>query len=181
MMNFASNFVWIDLEMTGLNPDHDVILEIACVITDSQLAVIKEGPSLVIHQPEKKLNQMNTWSQEQHTLSGLVQKVQRSTISINQAEKQILNFLRNYCKPETALLAGNSVWQDRIFMRRYMPSIIDFLYYRLIDVSTIKELVNRWYPNNEQVKFSKKDTHRALEDIYESIAELKHYKKYFFI
>ena len=124
---------------------------------------------------------MNAWSQEQHTLSGLVQEVPCSTISINQAEEQVLNFLRNYCKPGTALLAGNSVWQDRIFMRQYMPSIIGFLYYRLIDVSTIKELVDRWYPNNEQVKFSKKDTHRALEDIYESIAELKHYKKYFFI
>jgi len=180
-MNFVSNFVWIDLEMTGLNPDHDVILEIACVITDSQLAVIKEGPLFVIYQPDEKLNQMNTWSQEQHTLSGLVQEVQRSTISINQAEEQVLNFLRNYCEPGTALLAGNSVWQDRIFMRRYMPKIVDFLYYRLIDVTTIKELINRWYPNNKQVEFLKKDTHRALEDIYESIAELKHYKKYFFV
>jgi len=180
-MNFVSNFVWIDLEMTGLNPDHDVILEIACIITDDRLTVIKESPLFVIYQPEEKLDQMNEWSQKQHTLSGLVQEVRNSTISINQAEKQILNFLQSHCKPGTALLAGNSVWQDRIFMRRYMPSIVDFLYYRLIDVTTIKELVNRWYPNNEKVEFLKKDTHRALEDIYESIAELKHYKKYFFV
>lgn len=180
-MNLVSNLVWIDLEMTGLDPNRDVILEIACLITDSQLTLIKEGPSLVIYQPKEILDQMNAWSQEQHTLSGLTQAVQRSTISVNQAEEQVLNFLRNYCKPKTALLAGNSVWQDRIFMHRYMPKIVDFLFYRLIDVTTIKELVNRWYPNNEQAEFSKKDTHRALEDIYESIAELKHYKKYFFI
>jgi len=180
-MNPVNNLVWIDLEMTGLNPDHDVILEIACIVTNSQLTVIKEGPSLIINQPKKKLDQMNTWSQKQHTLSGLVQKVEHSTISVKQAEKQILNFLRNHCKPGTALLAGNSVWQDRMFMHRYMPTIVDFLYYRLIDVTTIKELINRWYPNNEQVKFSKKDPHRALEDIYESIAELKHYRQYFFI
>jgi len=180
-MSFETNFVWIDLEMTGLNPDHDVILEIACIITDGQLTVVKEGPLLVIHQSEEKLNQMNAWSQEQHTLSGLIQEVRHSTISINQAEKLILNFLHSHCKPETALLAGNSVWQDRAFMRQYMPNIINFLYYRLIDVTTIKELVKHWYPNNEKVEFSKKDTHRALEDIYESIAELKHYRRYFFV
>ncbi len=180
-MNTRSNFAWIDLEMTGLNPNQDVILEIACVLTDSQLTLIKEGPSFVIHQSEATLKKMNAWSQEQHALSGLTQEVQRSAMSVNQAQEEVLNFLRNYCEPETVLLAGNSVWQDRIFMRRYMPSIVDFLYYRLIDVTTIKELVDRWYPDNEQREFVKKDAHRALPDIYESIEELKHYKKYFFV
>ncbi len=180
-MNTTSNLAWIDLEMTGLNVDQDVILEIACILTDSQLTIIKEGPSLVIHQPEATLKQMNTWSQEQHALSGLTQEVQRSTISVKQAEKKVLDFLRNYCEPETALLAGNSVWQDRLFMRRYMPDIVDFLYYRLIDVTTIKELVDRWYSDSEQREFVKKDLHRALPDTYESIEELKHYKKHFFV
>ncbi|MGB8366943.1 MAG: oligoribonuclease [Candidatus Babeliales bacterium] len=180
-MNITNNLVWIDLEMTGLNPDQDVILEIACIVTDGQLAIIKEGPSLIIHQPEEKLKQMNTWSQEQHALSQLTQEVRNSTISVIQAEEQVLDFLQNYCERGAALLAGNSVWQDRIFLYRYMPRIIDFLYYRLIDVTTIKELVARWYPDNTQKEFIKKDTHRALSDIYESIEELKHYKKYFFI
>jgi len=180
-MNSTNNFAWIDLEMTGLNPDHDVILEVACVVTDSQLNIIKEGPSLVIHQPKEILQQMNPWSQEHHALSGLTREVEQSTISVKQAEEQVLTFLQNYCKPETALLAGNSVWQDRIFMRRHMPRIVDFLYYRLIDVTTIKELVDRWYPMNEHRELVKKDLHRALPDIYESIEELKYYKKHFFI
>lgn len=180
-MKTANNLAWIDLEMTGLNPDQDVILEIACVMTDSQLKIIKEGPSLVIHQSEEKLKQMGPWSQEQHALSQLTQEVRNSTISVKQAENQLLNFLRTYCEPGTALLAGNSVWQDRVFLQRYMPRIINFLYYRLIDVTSIKELVMRWYSDNKQREFVKKDVHRALPDIYESIAELNHYKKYFFV
>ena len=180
-MEFDGNLVWIDLEMTGLEPSTDVILEIASVITDGNLAVLKEGPHHIIYQPEERLASMNEWSKEQHTKTGLVEEVRRSDVSLKQAEEQMLAFIKSHCKPETGLLAGNSVWQDRNFMVRYMPSIPAYLHYRLIDVTTIKELVARWYPENEHAEYVKKDVHRAREDVYESIAELKHYKKYFFV
>ncbi len=173
------NLVWIDLEMTGLNPEADVILEIASVITDGQLNVIEEGPALIINHPEEKLAAMSEWSQEQHAKTGLTDAVRASTVILAQAQEQTLTFIKKHCQPNTGLLAGNSVWQDRAFMYHYMPNIIKFLHYRLIDVTTIKELVLRWYP--DEPEFEKKDVHRAQEDIYESIAELKHYKEKFFV
>ncbi len=180
-MEGGTNLVWIDLEMTGLNPEQDVILEIASIVTDNNLNIIEEGPSLIIHQPENKLATMSEWSQDMHTKSGLIEKVRSSSITLEQAYEQTFTFIKNHCQSQQALLCGNSVWQDRAFLRRYMPEIIEFLYYRLIDVTTVKELVLRWYPDDEHAEFVKKDTHRALTDIRESIAELRHYRKYFFV
>jgi len=176
-----SNFVWIDLEMTGLYPDQHVILEIASIITDGNLNIIEQGPSLIIHHPEEQLQNIDPWSLEQHTNTGLLNFVQQSTTSIKEAEDTTLAFIKKHCAPDTGFLAGNSVWQDRIFLSKYMPHILDYLHYRLIDVTTVKELVLHWYPDNEFAEFGKKDTHRALEDLHESIAELKHYRKYFFV
>lgn len=175
------NFVWIDLEMTGLNPDIDVILEIATIITDDQLNIIDQGPHLIIFQPEEKLAIMDEWVRNIHTKSGLIEKVRQSNILTVHAEEQTFAFISKYCKAESALLCGNSVWQDRAFMRKYMPNIVTFLNYRLIDVSSIKVLVRRWYPQDQRKDFKKADNHRALEDILESINELKHYRKHFFV
>ncbi|MDP3889335.1 MAG: oligoribonuclease [bacterium] len=180
-MEEDTNLVWIDLEMTGLDPNTDVILEIASIVTDSHLTVLEEGPHVVIHQPDEKLNKMNEWVREQHTRSGLLEQVRESTITIAQAEEKTLSFLRGHCKPEIAPLCGNSVWQDRAFMSKYTPRIVNFLYYRIIDVTSVKEIALRWYPDDVHATFKKKDTHRALEDIRESIAELRHYRKYFFV
>jgi len=180
-MSTDKNLIWIDLEMTGLNVEKDVVLEIASVITDSDLNVIERGPEFVIHHPDDVLDSMNDEVKKMHTKSSLIEKVKASTTSIVQAEKETLAFFKKHCDPDTALLAGNSVWQDRNFLKRYMPSLVDFCYYRILDVTAIKEVVLRWYPNNPQVEFKKKETHRALDDVLESIAELEHYRKYFFI
>lgn len=174
-----TNFVWIDLEMTGLNSEQDHILEIATIITDDQLNIIEQGPALIIHQPEKHLQGMDEWVLETHTKNGLLKKVKESNISLQQATQQTFNFIQKYCTPDTALLAGNSVWKDREFLQKYMPEITNYLFYRLIDVTSIKILIDRWYPDSPHKEFLKKDTHRALEDIIESINELQHYRKYF--
>jgi oligoribonuclease len=175
------NLVWIDLEMTGLNADIDVILEIATIITDDQLNVIAKGPSFVIHQPEENLQVMDEWVRNIHTQSGLLEKVKNSSIPLSQAAQATLAFIEQYCVKQKSLLAGNSVWQDRAFLRKYMPEIIEFLHYRIIDVSSIKVLVRNWYPSSPYKDFKKSDNHRALEDIEESIKELQHYRKHFFI
>ena len=180
-MKSNQNLVWIDLEMTGLNPDTDVILEIATIITDSQLNILAEGPTLVIHQSDVILETMDEWCKIQHKKTGLTQATHKSIITEQEAEKQTLSFIKEYCDPETALLSGSSVWQDRFFLRKYMPSIVNFLHYKMIDVSTIKELVKRWYPNNSNAEIKSKEAHRALEDIRESIASLQHLRKFFFI
>lgn len=180
-MNKDQNLVWIDLEMTGLDPQKDVIVEIATIITDSQLNELAEGPSLVIGQAESVLNAMHPEVQKMHKDSKLWDKIVASKITAQEAEEQTLQFIKHYCNPQTALLCGNSVWQDRNFLYYHMPRITDYLYYRLIDVTTIKELVTRWYPNNRHIEFEKQDAHRALSDIRESIAELKHYRRYFFV
>jgi len=177
----TKNLIWVDLEMTGLDPQKDVILEIATIITDSQLKVISHGPELVIHQSEEKLQLMNNEVKKMHTNSGLLDAVRASTVSVAQAEKQTFEFCKKYCDPNTALLAGNTVWQDRNFLYTYMRSIVDFCYYRVLDITAIKEVVLRWYPNDPNAEFQKKDTHRALEDILESIAELQHLRKHFFV
>jgi oligoribonuclease len=172
--------VWIDLEMTGLDLATDVILEIATIITDNNLAIIARGPSLVIHQPDAVLENMNSWCKEHHGKSGLTEAVKQSKMSLQEAEAQTLEFIKSYCKQATAPLAGNSVYQDRAFLVRYMPTLIDYLHYRIIDVSTVKELARRWYPNDPLVNFKKQETHRALTDIEESIKELDHYRQNFF-
>lgn len=180
-MNPQKNcLVWIDLEMTGLAPETDHILEIASLITDNELTIIAEGPSIVIAHTEQELECMSQWVKKQHGKTGLIKSVLNSSLSIKEAEQETLNFIKCYCKKNEAPLCGNSVWQDRAFLSIHMSSIIDYLHYRLIDVSSIKELVKRWYPNNNQANFKKPDNHRALEDIKESVAELAHYKQYFF-
>jgi len=172
--------VWIDLEMSGLDANRDVILEIATIITDNNLQIIAYGPSLVINQKEEILQGMSEWCVTQHTASGLSDKVRASTITVLEAQKQTLDFIQEYCKPQTAVLAGNSIHKDLEFLRYYMPDIVNFLHYRIIDVSSVKEVVRRWYPNDPNFEFKKKKSHRALEDIEESIQELAHYRKYFF-
>jgi len=175
------NLVWLDLEMTGLNIVNDVILEIACVITDGNLNVIAEGPSFIINQPEETLAAMGKWCQDHHGKTGLTDAVRQSTTTLEQAELETIAFVKQHCPIHTAVLAGNSVWQDRVFLDKYMPSITNYLHYRIVDVTSIKELVKRWYPQDRNIEFKKSDRHRALSDVYESIAELKHFRKYFFV
>ena len=174
-----NNLVWIDLEMTGLDPEKHVILEIATIITDNNLEIIAEGPELVIHQPEQALQNMDQWVQDQHTKSGLLDAVRKSKVTIQDAEQQTLAVIKEHCLQDESVLCGNSVWMDKFFLKKYMPAITDYLHYRVIDVSTIKELAARWYP--EQPEYEKKETHRALADIRESIDELKAYRKKLFI
>ncbi len=172
--------VWIDLEMTGLNPQYDVILEIAVVVTDNNLDIIAQGPDLIIHQPEEVMNSMQDYVKNMHTLSGLYAQVLSSKISTPDAQDQVLNFLKKYCMPGTALLCGNSVWMDKAFLSMYMPELYNFFHYRILDVSTLKELAKRWYPDQKLNITSKSESHRALEDILESLEEMKHYKKNIF-
>jgi oligoribonuclease len=167
--------------MTGLNIANDVILEIACAITDGNLNVIAEGPSFIIHQPEEKLAAMGKWCQDHHGKTGLTESVRQSTISLEQAELETMAFIKQHCAIHTAVLAGNSVWQDRVFLDKYMPSITNYLHYRIVDVTSVKELVKRWYPHDKNIEYKKSDRHRALSDVYESIAELKHFRRYFFV
>jgi len=180
-MHKKTNLVWIDLEMTGLDPEHHVILEIASIITTKDLDVVAQGPQLVIQQSPEAFDHMDEWPQEQHTKSGLLEKVKRSQTTVESAAQQTLDFIKQYCEEGASPLCGNSVWQDRNFLKRHMPSVLNFLHYRIIDVSTVKELVLRWYAGNPQSEFEKKDTHRALDDILESIEELRHYKSNFFV
>ena len=180
-MNKNERLVWIDLEMTGLNPEVDVILEIATIITDNQLAIIAEGPALIIHQPHSALAVMDDWVRNQHTKTGLIDAVIKSSMTIAVAQEETLDFIKVHCPPKDAILSGNSVWQDRTFLRKSMPRIVEYLHYRIIDVSSIKELAKRWYPKSPFIKFEKPDTHRALQDVRGSIKELGHYRKYFFI
>jgi oligoribonuclease len=177
----SHTLVWIDLEMTGLDSNKDVILEIATLVTNNDLVPLATGPQVVIHQPDDVLAAMSDWCKTHHTASGLMDAVQKSTLTVQQAEEHTLAFLKQHCAPKTALLCGNSVWQDRAFLVRFMPRIVDFLHYRMIDVTAVKELVTRWYPNNERTRFLKRETHRAYADIEESIAELQHYRTFFFM
>lgn len=175
------NLVWIDLEMSGLEVEKDVILEIAAIVTDGQLNILGQSESIVINQPDYILENMNEWCNKQHAISGLIKESQISDIDLEEAEEKILEFLSKYCKPKVSPLCGNSVWQDRLFIQKYMPKLDQFLHYRIVDVSSIKEVVYQWYPNNPAIQFKKSDQHRALADIKESVAELQHYKNNFFI
>ena len=177
-MNKKTNLIWIDLEMTGLIPEHDVIIEIATVVTDAQLNVVDEGPSIAIHQSNELLDGMDEWNTNQHNHSGLVKRVQESKISIAEAESQTLNFLMKYVDLGASPMCGNSICQDRRFLYNYMPNLENFFHYRHIDVSTLKELAVRWKPNIISTSY-KKSRHLALSDIYDSIDELKHYREHF--
>lgn len=180
-MNTKKNYiVWMDLEMTGLQPENNVILEIATIITDANLKIIDQGPVLVIHQPDSVLENMEAWPKEHHEKSGLTESCRNSNITTKQAEQETLNFIKKYCQKKKGILAGNSIWQDRNFLIKEMPNIIDYLHYRLLDVTAVKELVRRWYPDNPFIKFTKNDIHRAKDDVIESINELRHYRKHFF-
>lgn len=169
--------IWIDLEMTGLNPAHDRIIELAILVTDNQLNIIAEGPVFAIHQQDALLNGMDEWNTQHHNASGLVERVRQSSITETQAEEEVMAFLAHYLKPGESPLCGNSIHQDRIFLARYMPKLEKFCHYRNLDVSTVKELARRWKP---ELAFKKKSTHRALDDIRESIAELQFYREHFF-
>jgi oligoribonuclease len=171
----ANNLIWLDLEMSGLEPDRHVILEIGCAITTSDLELVAEGPTIAVYQPPAELAKMDAWCVKQHGKSGLTRRVMESKISLAQAERETLQFVRKYCLPGSSPLCGNSIGQDRRFLYRFMPKLNDFFHYRNIDVSTIKELVKRWYPASFQAPV-KKNTHCVMEDIRESIAELKHYR-----
>jgi oligoribonuclease len=169
--------VWIDLEMTGLDPDNDVILEIACIVTDGSLDETHDGPNLVLHATEDQLTGMLPIVVEMHTKSGLINDVPRSTIAAAQAERLVLEFVAQHVpEPGSAPLAGNSVHADRAFLRKYMPALNDYLHYRIVDVSTIKELARRWYPEAANQSPKKRGGHRALADIRESIDELRYFR-----
>lgn len=172
------NLVWIDLEMTGLDPDTDHIIEIATIITDGQLNMLAEGPVLAIRQPEEYLEAMDEWNQHHHGQSGLVDRVRESETDERVAEWQTLEFIRRYVPQNSSPLCGNSICQDRRFLYRYMPELERFLHYRNLDVSTLKELARRWAPNIAD-GVSKRATHRALDDIRESIEELRYYRQHF--
>lgn len=165
--------IWMDLEMTGLDPKVDTIIEIATIITDDMLNIVAEGPEIVIYQDEERFDKMDDWNQKHHLNSGLWGKVRSSNVTLEQAETETFAFIEKHVPKGKAPLAGNSIWQDRRFLVKYMPKIDQFLHYRMIDVSTIKELARRW--KLEIPQQDKKNTHRAMDDIIESIEELRAY------
>lgn len=173
-----NTLVWLDLEMTGLDIERDLILEIATVITDQHLKVIATGPSLAIHQNDMVLAQMNAWCIQQHGLSGLTERVRKSNIDILVAEELTLNFIKKYVKNNKSPLCGNSICTDRRFLIKYMPKLESYLNYRNLDVSSFKIIANQWYPHISS--FRKTNKHLALDDIFESIAELKYYRQLLF-
>lgn len=178
-MPSTDHLIWIDLEMTGLKPETDVIIEIATVVTDKDLNVIAEGPNLAIHQPDSALDAMDEWNRKQHGSSGLVARVRASTITIADAEQQTLAFLRLLVAGGASPMCGNSICQDRRFLYRYMPELERFFHYRNLDVSTLKELASRWAPHLVE-SFVKTGAHLAQADIHESIRELLHYRRQLF-
>ncbi|WP_028295021.1 oligoribonuclease [Oceanobacter kriegii] len=179
-MSQQDNLVWMDLEMTGLEPERDVIIEIATIVTDSNMNVIAEGPVMAIKQPDILLDAMDEWNTRTHGNSGLTQRVKDSEFNCRAAELETLAFLKQHVKAGTSPLCGNSIHQDRRFLVKYMPELEAFFHYRNIDVSTLKELAKRWNPAVVS-SFTKTGTHQALDDIRESINELKHYRQHFLI
>ena len=177
-MTDRDRLIWIDLEMTGLEPETDRIIEIATIVTDANLNVIAEGPVVAIHQPESVLEQMDEWCTRTHGDSGLTKRVQESALTEAEAEQQTISFLSQHVTAGVSPMCGNSIGQDRRFLARYMRDLEAFFHYRNIDVSTLKELARRWNPAALE-GFTKKGTHLALDDIRESIAELKHYRRTF--
>ena len=176
MAGDPNNLIWIDMEMTGLQPDADRVIEIAMLVTDPQLNVLATGPVLVIHQPDEVLDGMDSWNKSTHAKSGLIEKVRVSRLSEAEAERQALEFLAPLVPASTSPMCGNSICQDRRFLARWLPRLESYFHYRNLDVSTLKELVRRWQP--ELLKgFAKEGKHEALADILESIEELKFYRK----
>lgn len=167
----------MDMEMSGLDVSKEHILEIAVLITDGDLEIIAEGPSLVVHQSDEVLEGMDAWNRTHHGQSGLIERVRASTVGEAEAEAEVMAFLAAHVKPRSAPLAGNSVHQDRRFLAKYMPSVDAFLHYRIVDVSSVKELVGRWYPDAYAGRPGKRGAHRALDDIRESIEELRYYRR----
>ena len=178
-MKDRSNMIWIDLEMTGLDTQRDYIIEIASIVTDKNLNILEEGPNLVIKQPDEVLNSMDQWNTDHHNRSGLVERVKDSNITESIAERQTIEFLSKYTPKGVAPLCGNTICQDRRFLARCMPDLEAFCHYRSIDVSSIRELGKRWYFEDID-NFQKNSNHRALDDIRDSIAELKYYRKTIF-
>ena len=173
------NLIWIDLEMTGLKPEVDRIIEIATIVTDAKLNVLAEGPVFAIHQPDEVLAKMDAWNTKHHTRSGLVDRIKASKVTIEQAEAETLKFLAQYVPPDKSPMCGNSICQDRRFLARYMPKLEKFFHYRHLDVSTVKELAKRWAPDIAK-GIKKRSQHIALSDIHDSIEELRHYQTHFF-
>ena len=172
-----NNLIWIDLEMTGLDTQHDQIIEIATVVTDSNLAILAQGPVIAIHQPDEIMNAMDAWNTSHHGDSGLTSRVNQSTTTAEDAERETLEFLRQYVALGKSPMCGNSICQDRRFMARLMPELEAFFHYRNLDVSTLKELARMWKPELTG-GFVKKGAHLALDDILESIDELKYYREH---
>jgi len=174
----AENRIWIDLEMTGLSPIHDKIIEIATVVTDKELNIIAEGPVLAINQPDEILNNMDLWNTKQHTRSGLLERVRASTVTAQEAEELTLDFLMTYVPPRKSPMCGNSICQDRRFLFQYMPALEHYFHYRNLDVSVFKELASLWKPAIIE-GFKKGAKHLALADVLESIEELRYYREHF--
>ena len=178
MAQDSRNLIWIDLEMTGLDPDNDLIIEIATVVTDKDLNQLAEGPVLAVHQTDSVMAAMDDWNQKHHGQSGLIERVKASTVDEAEAERQTLEFLQQWVPANKSPMCGNSICQDRRFLYRTMPSLERYFHYRNLDVSTLKELAARWAPAVLK-GFHKKAAHKALDDIVESIEELRHYREKF--
>ncbi len=178
MAQDSNNLIWIDLEMTGLDPDNDLIIEIATIVTDKDLNILAEGPVLAVHQSDKVLAAMDDWNQKHHGQSGLIDRVKVSIIDEDQAQRQTIEFLKQWIPKNKSPICGNSICQDRRFLYRYMPELESYFHYRNLDVSALKELAARWAPELQK-GFKKKSTHKALDDIIESIDELKYYREHF--
>ncbi len=170
--------LWVDMEMSGIYPEDNVVLEIALLITDNNLNIVAKGPVIVIHQNDDVLNNMDEWNTENHNKTGLVQKAKDSKINELEAENIILEFLKQHATTQTLPLCGNSVHHDRRFLIKYLPRVAEYIHYRIIDVSSIKELTKRWYP--DMTAYKKQDNHTSLSDIIESIEELKYYRSMIF-
>ncbi len=179
MSQSADNLIWTDLEMTGLDTDNDLIIEIATIVTDGQLNILAEGPMIAIHQSDEVLEQMDEWNTNQHTKSGLVARIKDSEYTVTDAENKTLEFVKKFVPGRTSPMCGNSICQDRRFMHRLMPNLEQYFHYRNFDVSTVKEASKRWYPKGPQ--FVKESSHLAMDDIRDSINEMRFYRKHHFV